>query len=87
VSYTPPVTADELRDERQAAAELGYTVDEYRAHRAEEARKARELDPPPPAPARPVTKPLDPRYIELGRRELARIRQQLNTQQQRKAQP
>lgn len=72
MTYTPPVTADELRDERLAAREAGLTVDEWRAARIAEAAAGPVHRP---APARPApVKPLEPHYIELGRRELARIR-------------
>ena len=78
MTYTPPVTADELRDERLAAHEAGLTVAEWRAARIAEA--AAPVDVHRPAPARPApVKPLDPHYIELGRRELARIRTLLKT--------
>ena len=75
--YSIPTTADELRDERLAAHELGLTVNEYRAQRIAEASTPAPSRPAPASPA-PV-KPLDPHYIELGRRELARIRTILNT--------
>ena len=69
MTYSPPITADELRLEREAAAEAGVTVDEWRAARAaEHAETVR--------PHVPII-PLDPHYIELGRAQLAKIRAEL----------
>jgi len=75
MTYTPPITADELRAEREAAAEAGITVDDWRAARAAEAADRNHHEP---------RIPLDPHYIEIGRRNLAKIRAELNT---RKANP
>lgn len=79
MSYYDP---DELRLEREAAAELGVTVDELRARRALEARE-RDLElagrprwVPAPAPT-PDRHRHDPETIERGRQHIAAIRAQL----------
>lgn len=80
MSYYDP---DELRLEREAADELGVTVDEYRARRDLELRDAANRGERPtrwiPAPPPPADQHRhDPETIELGRRHIAAIRAQLN---------
>lgn len=79
-----PTTADELADERVAAAEAGVDLDDWRAQRdADLAARAAEYR----AELR-RKHPLDPATIELGRRNVAELRAFLAERARaRKAQP
>jgi len=75
----PPVTSDELKLERETAAELGITIDDLRARRIAEleANRGARWVPAAPRPAERHTAAT----IELGNRKIAEIRAQLAQRQ------
>ena len=82
MSRYAPISSEEARELRENAAELGISVDELRR------RMSAELEALRPEPEPWIAKRWAPKLteaeIELGRRELARIRAELEARKAKK---